>query len=142
MLQLDIEPARKTYELIDLIPWDKYKFRVVLYEHDYYVDVTRSYRDKSRKRLEELGYVMVANDMSSDGKSAFEDWWVHPDLIDPVLLEKMTSIQPYVQKAKDYMLSGEQPAKKTKGFIDCECEWCDKQLLPSFMEPRRKQLLV
>lgn len=130
LLQLDIEPARKTYELIDLIPWDEYKFRVVLYEHDYYVDVTRSFRDKSRQRLEELGYVMVANDMSSDGKSAFEDWWVHPDLVDPELLKKMTSIQPHVQKAKDYMLSGEEPTKKYQVFDECKCEWCVDHSFP------------
>ncbi len=112
LLQLDIEPARKTYELLDKIPWDKYKFRIILYEHDYFADITGSFRKKSRERLSELGYVLVANDMSADGKSSFEDWWVYPDLIDPELLKKMTSIQPEVQKARDYILPGDQPSKK------------------------------
>ena len=124
LLQLDIEPARKTYELLDKIPWDKYKFRVILYEHDYYVDVTRSFREKSRKRLSELGYVMVVNDLSADGKSAFEDWWVHPDLVDPDLVRKMTSIQDGVQKAKDYILSGGDslPIKKYSSLESYESD--------------------
>ncbi len=132
LLQLDIEPARKTYELLDKIPWDRYKFRVILYEHDYYVDVTRSFREKSRKRLSELGYVMVVNDMSADGKSTFEDWWVHPDMVDPELVRRMTSIQDGVQKAKDYMLSSGDslPVKKYNTFGECECEWCEGQPFP------------
>ena len=132
LFQLDIEPARQTYELLYKIPWDKYKFRVILYEHDYYVDVTRSFREKSRKRLSELGYVMVANDMSADGKSTFEDWWVHPDLVDPELVRRMTSIQDGVQKAKDYMLSSGDslPVKRYNTFRECECEWCERYPFP------------
>lgn len=105
-LQLDCEPASTTYEIMTKIPFDKYKFSVITYEHDYFVDVTRKYRDKSRKFLESKGYVLVANDLSPEGKCNFEDWWVHPDLIDPKILVKMTRITETPQAARDYILSG------------------------------------
>jgi hypothetical protein len=103
-LQLDIEPARNTYECMLRIPFDEYKFAVITYEHDYYVDVTRSYREKSREFLKSKGYVMVVNDISPDGKSNFEDWWVHPDLVDKNILFKMTSIKDGTHDVLDYFL--------------------------------------
>jgi hypothetical protein len=105
-LQLDIEPARHTYECMLRIPFDEYKFAVITYEHDYYVDVTRSYREKSREFLTSKGYVLIANDISPDGKSNFEDWWVHPDLVNESIIRKMKSVVNETQHCKDYMFSG------------------------------------
>jgi hypothetical protein len=105
-LQLDIEPARNTYECMLKIPFDEYKFTVITYEHDYYVDVTRSYREKSREFLESKGYVLIANDISPEGTSNFEDWWVHPDLVDENIVKKMKSVVNETQHCKEYMLSG------------------------------------
>jgi hypothetical protein len=104
-LQLDIEPARNTYECMLRIPFDEYKFAVITYEHDYYVDVTRSYREKSRKFLKSKGYKLVVNDLSPDGKSNFEDWWVHPDLVDKTIIKQMKSIIEGINHAKKYILS-------------------------------------
>ena len=104
-LQLDIEPAKNTYECMLKIPFDKYKFAVITYEHDYYVDVTKSFREKSREFLRSKGYVLVVNDLSPDGISNFEDWWIHPDLIDSNIFEKMKSISSDTHNAKDYILS-------------------------------------
>ena len=81
-LQLDIEPARNTFECLLSIPFDKHRFAVITYEHDYYVDVTRSYRSKSRNYLRSIGYELIAEDVAPDGRSSFEDWWVHPELVD------------------------------------------------------------
>jgi hypothetical protein len=103
-LQLDIEPARNTYECMLKIPFDKYKFAVITYEHDYYVDVTRSYRKKSRKFLKSKGYKLVVNDLSPDGKSNFEDWWVHPQIVDLSIIEKMKSVTDNTHHAKQYLL--------------------------------------
>lgn len=105
-LQLDIEPARHTYECMLKVPFDEYKFAVITYEHDYYVDVTKSYREKSREFLSSKGYVLVANDISPDGISNFEDWWVHPDLVNADILRKMISVTNETQHCKDYILSG------------------------------------
>ena len=107
-LQLDIEPSRNTYECLLKIPFDEYKFAVITYEHDYYVDVTRSYREKSRNFLKNKGYVLVVNDVSPEGESNFEDWWVHPDLVSSEILLKMISIKNGIHDIKDYMLSGIQ----------------------------------
>lgn len=104
-LQLDIEPARNTFEVLLAIPFEEYKFAVITYEHDYYVDVTKSYRDKSRKYLKLMGYELVVNDVSPDGISNFEDWWVHPDLIDPEIIKTMKDTSDKTKKASHYILS-------------------------------------
>jgi hypothetical protein len=104
-LQLDIEPARNTYECMLRIPFDEYKFAVITYEHDYYVDVTRSYREKSREFLKSKGYVLIANDISPEGTSNFEDWWVHPDLVNESIIRKMKSIKNGIHNVREYMLS-------------------------------------
>lgn len=88
-LQLDIEPPRNTYEALLAIPFDKYKFAVITYEHDYYVDITRSYRSKSRSYLENLGYKLIVPNISPNEDSPFEDWWIHPDLVDSKMYEKL-----------------------------------------------------
>jgi len=103
-LQLDIEPSRNTYECMLKIPFDKYKFRVITYEHDHYIDVTQSYREKSRKFLQEKGYILVANDISTDEESTFEDWWAYPDLVDQTILNIMTSTTNVINKIDEYML--------------------------------------
>ncbi len=104
-LQLDIEPANNTYECMLKIPFDEYKFAVITYEHDYYIDVTKSYRDKSRKFLRDNGYVLVANDISPEGKSTFEDWWVHPDLVDNKILDIMMDTSDKIKKINEYILN-------------------------------------
>jgi hypothetical protein len=105
-LQLDIEPASNTYECLLKIPFDEYKFRIITYEHDYYADITRSFRDKSREYLRSKGYVLAVNDLSPDGVCNFEDWWVHPDLVDKDILEKMMSVTDRVTDATEYITSG------------------------------------
>ena len=102
-LQLDIEPARNTYECMLKIPFDKYKFAVITYEHDYYIDVTRSYRQKSRDFLKSKGYVLVVNDISPDGISSFEDWWVHPDLVDEKIINIMKDKNEDTKNVEDYI---------------------------------------
>lgn len=91
-LQLDIEPCHNTFEALLAIPFDKYKFRIITYEHDYYIDMTKSYRQKSRNYLSSLGYVLLYNDLSTDSNSPFEDWWIKPDLIDTNILDTFLSV--------------------------------------------------
>lgn len=102
-LQLDCEPAKTTYDIMLKIPFDDYKFAVITYEHDYYVDMTGLYRQLSRDFLKSKGYRLVANDISPDGISNFEDWWVHPDLIDANILRVMTDNSIGIKSATDYM---------------------------------------
>ena len=104
-LQLDIEPAKNTFEVLVSLPLDEYKFKVITYEHDYYVDVTKSFRDKSRRYLKAMGYEMVVNDISTDGVSAFEDWWVYSDLVDQKILDQMKDVGDNVKKIENYILN-------------------------------------
>lgn len=91
-LQLDIEPSKNTFEALLAIPFDKYKFRIITYEHDHYVDLTQSYRTKSRNYLKSIGYELLINDVAADDSSSFEDWWVKPELICPNILQKFRSL--------------------------------------------------
>ncbi len=82
-LQLDIDPAENTYEVLLKIPFDTYKFKIITYEHDFYQDQTQSYRQLSRKYLLSKGYKLIVGDITPDAQELvpFEDWWVHPDLV-------------------------------------------------------------
>lgn len=86
-LQLDCDPPDITYAIMEKIPFDKYKFAVITYEHDHYIDMTKTYRDKSRAFLESKGYRLLVSNVSPDDMTPFEDWWVHPELIDPEIMK-------------------------------------------------------
>lgn len=104
-LQLDCEPPKTTFETLLQIPFDKYKFKIITYEHDYCVDFTKSYRDKSRKYLLSLGYELLVNNISANINSPFEDWWIHPDFLSHDIIDSMKSISQQTQQAEKYMLS-------------------------------------
>ena len=104
-LQLDCDPPSVTYDILLSIPFETYKFAVITYEHDYYCDETKSFQEKSKKYLESYGYVRVANNISPDEFRPYEDWWIHPDLIDNVVLEKMMYINDDTKKAENYLLN-------------------------------------
>jgi len=91
-LQLDCEPSEVTFNILKLIPFDKYKFRLITYEHDHFVDLSNTYRSKSREYLESKGYKMLVSNVSPNDKCSFEDWWYHPDLIDSEVIENMLNI--------------------------------------------------
>jgi hypothetical protein len=88
-LQIDVDPPHISYEVLLKIPFWKHKFRVITFEHDYYMDET--IRDKSRKYLESFGYQLVVSDVGVDDYSSYEDWWVHPDLVDPKIIKLLKS---------------------------------------------------
>lgn len=81
-LQIDCEPSDVTFEILKKIPFDKFKFGVITYEHDFYADMSKSFRDKAAHVLTKAGYTLIVADVAPDGFSTFEDWWVHPDLVD------------------------------------------------------------
>lgn len=90
-LQVDCEPAKVTYEVLLKIPFDKYKFRVITFEHDFYSDIDKVYRDNSRLYLSKLGYTLLVNDICSDNEKrySFEDWWIHKDLVNNDTINNM-----------------------------------------------------
>lgn len=106
-LQVDCEPPSTTYDILTMLPWDQCTFGVITYEHDYYTDVTKSYREKSREFLYSKGYVLVASNISPNDSCPYEDWWVHPDYVDKKILHLMESNEADIQHAEKYMLGKE-----------------------------------
>lgn len=87
-LQVDCEPASTTFAALKKIPHDKYRFAVITYEHDCYAEGD-AVRDESREFLSGLGYVLVGSNISVDEFHPYEDWWVHPELVDMERVEKI-----------------------------------------------------
>jgi hypothetical protein len=116
-LQLDCEPSESTYNVLKSLPLDEYKFAVITYEHDYYVDISRIYRDKSREYLKSKGYELVISNVSPTTWSSFEDWWVHPDLVSRERIEQIKNTDDTVKKIDDYMLSSNTIKQEKKDFF-------------------------
>lgn len=103
-LQLDCEPSEVTFEIMTKIPFDKYKFRVITYEHDDYIDIDKKYKRLSREFLLSKGYKLVVSDLSPDGISNFEDWWVHPDLVSKDTFFQLKDVREETKKVDEYFL--------------------------------------
>ena len=111
-LQIDCDPPSATFEILKKIPFDKYKFATITYEHDYYADQMNDYREKSRNLLLEAGYILLVGNIAPDKKRPFEDWYVHPDLVDKDIIEKMQYNNANVMKSELYMTEVETPFSK------------------------------
>ena len=103
-LQLDIEPAENTFNCMLRIPFDDYKFRVITYEHDEYVDPKGQWQHQAKVVLESKGYQRVISNVSPVENSPFEDWYVHPELVDINRLDSILSNDDTVTKIDDFML--------------------------------------
>ena len=103
-LQIDCDPAITSFNTLLKIPFDTHKFAVITFEHDFYSDEDSGVREKSRKYLESHGYKLVVNNISPDKFNSYEDWWVHPDLVNVEIIKKMECISDNPKKADDYML--------------------------------------
>lgn len=109
-LSLDIEPMTNTLAALKAIPLADFKFRVVTYETDFYDpatprDVAESVRSESREIFWSNGYELIAGDVGvDDPEKPFEDWWVKPELIDPVRLETMRQVFDHGRLGKELVL--------------------------------------
>ena len=85
-LQIDLEANNgstiKTLEKLDNEIFDTYKFATVTFEHDIYHTNFENTRLKSRDIFKKRGYICVFNDINNRGINPYEDWYVHPDLVD------------------------------------------------------------
>lgn len=85
-LQIDLEANNgstlNTLKKLNKEVMDNYKFATVTFEHDIYHTNYLDTRLESRKIFEERGYKIVFSDINNKGKNPYEDWYVHPDLVD------------------------------------------------------------
>jgi hypothetical protein len=94
-LQIDVEASNgstiETLEKLDNEIMDLYKFAVITFEHDYYCAGKYKYtREKSRIILKKHGYFNVFEDINDNNPdTVFEDWWVHPNLVDMEYVKKL-----------------------------------------------------
>jgi hypothetical protein len=97
-LQIDLDVNNRstlnTLELLYRTVFDKYKFATITFEHDIYTGNYFNTQNISRQIFKERGYILVFPDVSVfwEGKYCkFEDWYVHKDLIDPDVINKIKS---------------------------------------------------
>jgi hypothetical protein len=102
-LQIDCDPPSISYEVLQKIPFHTHKFAVITFEHDHYLDDTQSIRDKSRKLLQSFDYELVVSNISPDDYCSYEDWWVHPDLVDRNIINIMKDNSDITKKAEKYI---------------------------------------
>lgn len=85
-LQIDLEANNgstiQTLQKLDNEIFDTYKFATVTFEHDIYHTNFDDTRLKSREIFKKRGYVCVFEDINNQGICPYEDWYVHPDLVD------------------------------------------------------------
>ena len=76
-LQVDCDPAHISFNVLEKVISSGYKFKVITFEHDYYLDP--SIKQLSRTLLLSQGYTLLVNDVSFNDKNSFEDWWILKD---------------------------------------------------------------
>jgi hypothetical protein len=83
-LQIDLEVKNgstlATLQKLDNEIFDYYKFAIITFEHDIY-EAPATTRTVSRDIFLNRGYYNVMRDVSYEN-NPFEDWYVHPDLVD------------------------------------------------------------
>ncbi len=97
-LQIDLDVDNKstidTLELLDKTVFDNTRFAVVTFEHDIYTGNYYNTQERSREIFEKHGYELVFPNVSlyfNEAEKMFEDWYVHPDLVDMKLIDSVRS---------------------------------------------------
>jgi hypothetical protein len=93
-LQIDLDVNNQstiqTLKNINTQLMDQYKFATVTFEHDIYTGDFFNTRIRSREIFANRGYIRVFSDVKYLGQ-AFEDWYVHPDLVDMDYINRIKS---------------------------------------------------
>jgi hypothetical protein len=100
---LDLDHSDTLVALLNL-PMETHKFATITYEHDEYIYGSK-YLVPSRRYLTTMGYELVASNIMATGFGSFEDWWVHPDLVNRETIDKMKSIGEEAQEWTSYIFN-------------------------------------
>lgn len=85
-LQVDCDEA--SIEILEQIPLDYYKFGVITFEHDSY-RLGNERKAKAKALLEKHGYKLLVPNVGFTQTHAYEDWYVHPDVISEDKIREM-----------------------------------------------------
>ena len=74
-LRINAEGA--SISALNEIPFAKHEFGIIQFQHNA-CWWGEQFREESRKKLQEIGYILLVHDVAVDGSQNYEDWWVHP----------------------------------------------------------------
>jgi hypothetical protein len=116
-LQIDLDANNgstlKTLQKLDNEIFDTYKFATVTFEHDIYHTNFANTRLESRNIFAKRGYICVFEDINNGGINPYEDWYVHPDLVD------MNYVNNLIENNKTYYVN-HSITKKTINWQDIQ----------------------
>lgn len=125
-LQIDLEvnngSTLNTLKKLNSEVMDKHKFATITFEHDIYHTNYLNTRLASRKIFEDRGYVRIFSDVNYCGKNPYEDWYIHPDLVDSELVNNLIkkNEQTYKSNVKAWRYFDESPVNKSINWQDIE----------------------
>ena len=105
-LQIDLEVVNgSTINVLyhfDKHIFDTYKFATITFEHDMYRENGKynNTREVSRDIFEKRGYKRIFEDVNQEYNIIFEDWYIHPDLVDNKLYTKIIELNKMKYKEK------------------------------------------
>ena len=105
-LQIDLEVANgstlETLEHLNSTIFDDYKFAVVTFEHDIRrrdeSSIFETTRSRSREIFKHRGYTLVFPDVQNAPKTPYEDWYVHPHLVNMDYINLIKSSKSFTGK--------------------------------------------
>lgn len=78
-VSLDID-GTPTLDVLKKLPLDTHKISVITFEHELY-RVGTVIKNESKRILESYGYIILCDNVANQN-NIYEDWYVHPDLVD------------------------------------------------------------
>ena len=117
-LQIDLEVNNgSTINILyhfDNYIFDTYKFAVITFEHDMYREngIYNNTRELSREIFKKRGYFRLFSDVNQKSNIVFEDWYIHPDLIDNKLFNRIIKLNNMkYKKVTNNILHSANPVK-------------------------------
>lgn len=99
-LRINAEGA--SIEVLKKIPFDKYEFMVIQFQHNA-CWWGPQIRNESREILQRIGYVCMVPDVAVSPTENYEDWWVHPNVAQ---LRRNMKGKDGINFAYDYAVKG------------------------------------
>jgi SAM-dependent methyltransferase len=117
-LSLDCDPPEQTLKILKRLPFDQIQFAVITFEHDCHAHGPEV-KHASRDYLNSHGYQLVVSNISENGLATdFEDWWVHPDLVDHELISSHTDLRDTIKDYRWYLYNRLPDCLKSTSWVE------------------------